>query len=254
MMLPTSVTIAPVVAASAAATTGAIVGIGVQTTTRSAPRTASSSEVAGEKPPSPAARAVVAGSASHPDTVAPARAAAIATEVPISPVPRTATRPIGSWERAAVIGRRPSAGVISECLRTVEVHVGDLVEGPVGVEVHEDPDHRRHRTLDRDLLGAHEWYATESHPPGRLRGEGGAEVLRRREHDAHELLRVDLVALQHGRKQPLGGSEQRVTVVRWHADGPARRTKPHENLPRERRLEAQRLPVHDVPERHHLVV
>ena len=54
-------------------------------------------------------------------------------------------------------------------------------------------------------------------------------------------------------------SEQHVTLVRWHADGPARRTKPHGTplsvlWPRARRPEGQRLPGDDAPERDHLVV
>ena len=67
-------------------------GTGAQTITMAAPTTASSREGAARTGPRSAARARDAGSGSHPTTSHPTRAEAIATDVPIRPVPRTATR------------------------------------------------------------------------------------------------------------------------------------------------------------------
>src|SRR5206468_8525872 len=113
----------------AAAARAAIWGIGAQTTTSSASRQASSSEPAASKPPCAPARAVVSGSASHPTTRQPARTAAMAIDVPIKPVPSTATR-----RRKA-----GSAEVIAKRLRAVEVDVRDVLHAELGMEVHQDP-------------------------------------------------------------------------------------------------------------------
>ena len=154
MMLPTSVTIASVVPARAAATDVAIVWIGVQTTTRFASSTASSSDADGVKPPMVAARAVVEGSTSHPVTAAPIRAAAIATEVPISPVPTTATRATGPNEDRT----RPSMDRSLSPRRHVPTPPRrgtreDLVERPVRMEMQMSGSPRSSRLRPR-LLGA----------------------------------------------------------------------------------------------------
>src|SRR5258706_11805237 len=137
-------------------------GTGVDTNTRVAPSTAASSDPAGSRPERSAARASVAGSRSYPRTWDPAATAAIAIEVPISPVPRTATR---------------SPEVIAQRLRAVQVRVGHVGLRPVGVEVHQDPDHPGHRALDGDLARAHQRDLAQTHPPGRLRREDRDEIL-----------------------------------------------------------------------------
>ncbi len=67
-------------------------GTGAQTITMAAPATASSREGAARTGPRSAARASGRGIGSHPATSQPTRAEAIAIEVPIRPVPMTATR------------------------------------------------------------------------------------------------------------------------------------------------------------------
>src|SRR6266540_1901334 len=109
--LPTSDTIASGASLRISETRPDNSGIGVHTNTSVAPVTLSSRVADGVSPERSAARASASGSASNPRTVSPARTDAIAIEVPISPVPTTATR---------------SAEVIAQRLRAVEVHVVDL--------------------------------------------------------------------------------------------------------------------------------
>src|SRR2546425_1157172 len=97
----------------------------------------------------------------------------------------------------ASTSRTTAGGVIAARLRTGEVGVGLLVDPQLAVEVHEGPDHARHRTLDRQLARTKERHAPKTHPPGSLRGEGGAHLVGCREEDAHQLLSTDGVPLDH---------------------------------------------------------
>src|SRR6059036_2419463 len=97
--------------------------------TRSASATHASRFGRVERPDLAAARRRTSESESNPATSLPARRAAIAIEVPIRPVPTTATR---------------SGEVISEGLGPVQVDMIDLAGGPFRVEEHQDPDDLRH--------------------------------------------------------------------------------------------------------------
>src|SRR5437773_678011 len=98
--------------------------IGAHTTIRSAPATASARVAAALNPALSAASEDMDRSGSHPSTEQPTRSAAAAIEVPIRPVPRTATR---------------SIEVIAQRLRAVEVNVSDVIHRALGVEMCKDP-------------------------------------------------------------------------------------------------------------------
>src|SRR5581483_8318628 len=137
LTLPTSVTTASGAAASTRATVEAMAGTGVHTNASEAPLTQAATPSAGSSPERSAARSRTERSTSNPRTRFPAREAAMAIDVPIRPVPRTATR---------------SAEVIAKRLRAVQVHVGHLGLLTRRVEVHQHAHDPRHRPLDRDLL------------------------------------------------------------------------------------------------------
>src|SRR6185436_7852839 len=209
--LPTSVTIASGASRRISETRPGNSGIGVQTKTSVAPATLSSRVAEGMSPERSAARASASGSASNPRTLSPARTEAIAIEVPISPVPTTATR---------------SAEVIAQRLRAVEVHVRDLGGLARRVELQEDPDHTTHRPLDGDLLRAEKGDAAETHPSRRLCREGRAQVLGDREERGHDVVGGHVVALEHLGKQALRRGEHRVGRILVDVDRPARRSNP----------------------------
>src|SRR6266566_446694 len=134
-MLAASATTAPGAARSALATEVATAPIGVQTITTSASATATFDVAQAVSALRAAARAATPGSMSHPRTVQPARAAAIAMDVPINPVPTIATRSIGRRAEGSAVG----VEVIAQSFRPVEVHVDHLSEPPFRVEEHQDP-------------------------------------------------------------------------------------------------------------------
>src|SRR2546430_8474748 len=133
-MLAASATTGPGAARRALATELAPAPIGVQTITTSASVTAPSDVAHAVSALRAAARAATPGSMSHPRTVQPARAAAIAMDVPINPVPTIATRSAGRSAKGSGVGIE----VIAQRFRSVEVHVDDLPEPALGVEVHQD--------------------------------------------------------------------------------------------------------------------
>src|SRR6476659_1043258 len=135
-MLAASATIALGASRSAFATDLATAPIGVQTITRSASATASSGVAPGVSVLRAAARAATPASTSQPRTVHPARAAAMAIDVPIRPVPTIATRSTGRTDGGS------GFEVIAQCFRSVEVHVHDLPQSALRFEVYRDPHHR----------------------------------------------------------------------------------------------------------------
>src|SRR5262245_49739392 len=182
LTLPTSLTIASGDRRRISATSPGTSGIGVHTNTRVAPATHSSRVAAGTSPERSAAAPSTPGSMSNPRTASPARIAAIAIDVPISPVPTTATR---------------SAEVIAEALGAVEVDVADPLGRERGVELQQHPDHPRHRAFDGDLLRAQQGYATQAHAPSGLGREGGTQVVGDREERAHDVVGLHRIAFEH---------------------------------------------------------
>src|SRR5947208_476977 len=176
-MLAASATIASGAARRALATELATAPIGVQTITTSASVTASSDVAQAVSALRAAARAATPGSMSHPRTVQPARAAAIAMDVPINPVPAIATRSIGRPSEGSDVGIE----VIAQSFRSVEVYVGNLSEPALRVEEHQDPYDGRHRAPDGDLACAEQGDNAKSDAPRRFRGERRTEVFGRRE-------------------------------------------------------------------------
>src|SRR3954465_609252 len=201
LTLATSVTIAVGAAARAATTPSGTAPIGVATTTTSARATASAADAAAVSPPPLAATASTSASTSHPPTTTPARRAARATDVPISPVPMTATR----WTRG------PSGDgieVVPQPLGPVEVDVGDLAQTELGVEVEQDADDRGHRAGDRDLAGAQQRDVAETHTASRLCRERARQILGRGEQDADQVVVRDRVAFEQGLKELRRGGVQ----------------------------------------------
>src|SRR5439155_23059077 len=222
-MLAASATTASGAARGAADTERATAPIGVLMITRSAPVTASFTVVHAVSPLRAAARAATSGSVSQPRTVQPARAAAIAMDVPIKPVPTIATRSAGRSAEGSGVGIE----VIAQRFRPVEIHVDDLPEPALGVEVHQDPYHRTHRALDGDLARAEQRYDAEAHPPRRLCRERRAEVFGRREQDAHEVVRGDVVPFDHLFEEALGRPQHVFLAIGSDDDGPPGGTHPH---------------------------
>ena len=96
-----------------------------------------------------------AGTASSPVTCQPRSRRAMPIEPPIRPVPTIMARRTSRVAPPAVpVGSAPSVGeVIAEPLGAVEVDVVDLVPGPVGGDVQQDPDAVRHGAGDGELAG-----------------------------------------------------------------------------------------------------
>src|SRR5207248_408541 len=189
-----------------------------------------------------AARAAMPGSMSHPRTVQPARAAAIAMEVPINPVPTIATRSIGRPAEGSGVGIE----VIAKSFRSVEVHVDHLSEPSLRVEEHEDPYDGRHRASDGHLACAEQGNHAKSDPPSRFGGERGAEVFGRREEDAHEVVGGHLVPFDHLLEEALGRPQHVLVAIGRDDDGPPGGTHPHARSFLD--LEGGRRPGHPAPE------
>src|SRR6266511_329141 len=219
-MLPTSVTRVFVSAARHAAAASAIAGTGVHTKTMAAPCEQAPADTTGSKRARAAERASVPGSASWPRTGWPSRAAASAMEVPIRPVPTT---PIGGRARAPPA----SAEVIAERPGALQVDVDDLARPPVRVEMQQDPDASRKGALHRQLPGAQQRDRAQAHAAGGLGREGRADVVGRREHDAHEVAVPEAVPLQQLGEEPLGRGQHGLPAVAVDRDRPSRRANHH---------------------------
>src|SRR3954468_18971064 len=212
--LAVSVTMASGAAASAATTAAGTAPIGVATMTSSATRTASSNDAAAVSRPTAAAADRMSGLMSQPTTWAPARRAASAIDVPISPVPMMATR--RSW--GAGSGR--GIEVVPQALGPVEVDVADLAETELGVEVCKDPHDRRHGSGNRDLAGAEQRDVAEADATRGFRRERAREIFGGREQDADQVVVRDRVPREERLEQLGGRGVEAGRVVAGHDDRP----------------------------------
>src|SRR5438132_6359832 len=222
-MLAASATTARGAARNALATEVATAPIGVQTITTSASVTATFDVAHAVSALRSAARAATPGSMSHPRTVQPARAAAIAMDVPINPVPTIATRSIGGPAEGSAVGIE----VIAQSFRPVEVRVDHLSDPSFRVEEHQDPYDGRHGPPDGDLACAEQGNHAKSDPPRRFGGERGAKVFGRREQDAHEVVGGHVVPFDHLLEEALGRPQHVLVAIGRDDDGPPSGTHPH---------------------------
>ena len=105
--------------------------------------------------------------------------------------------------------------------------MGDLVERPFGVEVHEDPHDRRHRPLDRDLPRAHQGDESEPHLASCLGREYRPKIIGRREQDADQVVLRHAVAVDHRGKQTFGRGQHGRRGILSHDDRASRGSNPH---------------------------
>ena len=136
----------------------------------------------------------------------------------------------------------PSLGeVIAKALGALEIHVVQLVAGPVGSQMHQNSDAQGCRSGDVDLLRAQQRNVPK---PDAARGGGReyrVDIGRGGEHHADQVVVVDTVAVEHDLDERLGAlgdlldsvgvdrgraaqgadgfSHRSATLVRWLADG-----------------------------------
>src|SRR5690606_10261090 len=121
--------------------------------------------------------------------------------------------------------------VVAQDAGAVQVDVADLAARARGLHMGHQPHHPRHGAGDIDLLRAHHRDVGDPQGAYRSRRKRRAQVGRRGEQDADDVVRLELVALEHGAHQLRGALQQMPGFVHFELRGSTYGTNSHNSAP-----------------------